>query len=178
MRRCFPSLLVCLLVSGSACAGSLERATAATFTAESLTGRILDLDSLRVRGPVILDFWATWCKPCAAEFVELQSLQNEFQGRGLTVIGISVDGPRNLSKVRPFVASRRIGFSIVLDEDSSLQEKFQVQTVPTTLLIDPTGVIAERHEGYEPGDLQEMKRLLLRMLPAASNSDSAPAPAR
>src|SRR5262249_26667577 len=92
------ALVAFALVSGQrpahAGGGSIER-RAPAFTVRSLEGMTLRLDALRARGPVVLDFWATWCTPCVAAIPELEQAAKDLGPRGLTIVGVSVDGPRN-----------------------------------------------------------------------------------
>src|SRR5205085_11886664 len=95
----------------------------------------------RAKGPVLLDFWATWCKPCLAAIPELQKLSAELGPRGLTVIGVSTDGPNNFAKVRPFAKKLGIGYPVAIDEDGTLAQKYLVRAMPTTVLIDASGAV-------------------------------------
>jgi cytochrome c biogenesis protein CcmG/thiol:disulfide interchange protein DsbE len=154
-------------------------APAPRFKARTIDGQKIELDRLRRSGPVLLDFWATWCKPCLAAIPELQAMHKEYAGRGLTVVGISVDGPRNFAKVRPFVARLGIGYPVVLDEDGSLQQKYQVRAMPTTVLVDTAGSIVKVVQGFRPGEGAELKRAveaLLREPPRASGDSLSFAP--
>jgi len=153
-------------------AGSIER-LAPAFTVRSLEGKTLRLDSLRVRGPVVLDFWATWCKPCVAAIPELEQTARDLSPRGLTVLGVSVDGPRNYAKVRPFVAKLGISYPVTLDEDGALQEKYQVRSIPTTVLIARGGAIVKVVQGYRPGESQTLRAAIEALLPAAVDSTAA-----
>ena len=135
---------------------SLERSRAPAIRARTVGGEALNLDQLLAKGPVLLDFWATWCHPCLAELPELEKLHRKYRDRGLTVVGVSVDGPRNFAKVRPFAAKLGLTFPIVLDEDGRLQQLYQVRAMPTTVLIDASGVIASVREGYRPGDSRRL----------------------
>ena len=150
-----------------------NRTIAPRFVAESLTRDPLDLDVLRRRGPVLLDFWATWCKPCVTAIPEIERLHQTYAGRGLTVVGISVDGPRNFAKVRPFVTRLGITYPVALDEDGSLQQKFQVRAMPTSVLIDTAGTIVHTWQGFRPGETEHWKARIEALLPARAVSDSA-----
>jgi peroxiredoxin len=147
--------------------------SASPFTARTLEGKRLDLATLERRGPVLLDFWATWCEPCMASLPELELIQHRYLARGLTVVGISVDGPRNFSKVRPFVSRVGLTFPIVLDEDGSLQERYQVRAMPTSFLIDGAGRIVHVQTGYRPGSNEEVESAIRRLLSAAAGDSSA-----
>jgi peroxiredoxin len=137
-------------------------------------GEMLSLGDLLARGPVLLDFWATWCKPCVASVPALQSLYDRLRDDGFTVVGISVDGPRNFSKVRPFVTRMGITYPIAIDRDGSLQRFFQVTAVPTTILLDADGRIAAVTQGYRPGEEKEMEAAVRALLPApARRGDGA-----
>jgi cytochrome c biogenesis protein CcmG, thiol:disulfide interchange protein DsbE len=141
---------------------------APAFKTRTLDGHPLDLATLTHRGPVLLDFWATWCEPCIASLPELEAIQRRHQARGLTIVGISADGPRNFSKVRPFVARYDLTFPIVLDEDGSLVERYQVRAMPTTILIDGSGRIVTVRTGYRPGANDEIEAAIRTLLTAAA----------
>jgi peroxiredoxin len=140
------------------------RPEAPAFRVKSVTGEALALETLLAKGPVLLDFWATWCKPCLASLPEIQALHERHAEAGLTVIGVSIDGPRNFSKVRPFVRRLGLDYAIVLDEDGSLQRRYQVQAIPLTVLIGRDGRVARVVQGFRPGEgeaLGEAVRALL-----------------
>jgi peroxiredoxin len=143
------------------------------FKVKDTRGQTLDLGVLIRKGPVLLDFWATWCKPCHAALPELESWHRRYGARGLTVIGISIDGPRNYSKVRPFVARMGVTYPIVIDEDERLQHLYQVLAVPTAILIDSTGAIAGVRTGYRPGEGAEMERTIRTLLHAPDEKKGA-----
>ena len=156
------------------------------FRVRSVTGETLELSVVRARGPVLLDFWATWCRPCLAALPETESLHRRYGSRGLTVIGVSIDGPRNYTKVRPFAARLGLTYPIVLDPEGRLQESFGVIAVPTAILVDSTGTVALATQGYRPGEGARLEAAIERLLgpvPADTDSgaavaDSAAVPAR
>ena len=160
-------LLGCVALAASSlhAAPELPRPPAPRFRLVSLSGNDLDLAELRTRGPVLLDFWATWCKPCLAALPELESIHDAYAARGLTVIGISTDGPRNFAKVRPFVARHGITYPIALDEDGDMQQKFQVRAMPMTVLIDTAGTIVHVSQGFRPGEGSRLRAAIDGLLP-------------
>ena len=180
--------IVTLAAPGRA-AAQLAHARAPGFKLESVSGAKLDLATLRGKGPVLLDFWATWCKPCLAAIPELEAIHKEYSPRGLTLIGVSTDGPRNFSKVRPFVARQGITYPIALDEDGDMQQKYQVRAMPMTVLIDTSGAIVHVSQGFRPGEGSKLRAAIMKLLPAmpaateaapveSAPSDSTPGTAR
>jgi peroxiredoxin len=151
-----------------------NRSIAPSFKVRTLEGRTLELNELRSHGPVLVDFWATWCKPCVASLPELEDLHKRYVARGLTVIGVSIDGPRNFAKVRPFVARTGLTYPIVLDEEGDLQEGFRVVAVPTSFLIGRDGAITRVQQGYRPGETAALATAIETALgPAVTASGSA-----
>jgi cytochrome c biogenesis protein CcmG, thiol:disulfide interchange protein DsbE len=120
----------------------------------------LSLDEARRTGPVLVDFWATWCKPCLASLPEIQALHRKYGPRGLTVVGVSIDGPRNAARVRPFVARLGLTYPIVFDDDGRLQQRFDVRGVPNAVLVDTSGAIVRRFTGYRPGEGAALARAI------------------
>lgn len=150
-------------------------ASAPDFRATTLEGRPIELSKLLERGPVLIDFWSTWCKPCLHSLPEIEAIHRDFSARGLTVLGVSIDGPRNFSKVRPFAARMGLTYPIVLDEDGSLQQRFQVRAVPTALVVDTTGTIAHTLQGFRPGEGRTLREAVEAVLPPRTE-EAVPSP--
>lgn len=100
----------------------------------------------------VIDFWATWCPPCVRSIPELNKLYLEFQEKGVNFVGISIDGPRNQSKLKPFVNSLGVKYTVLRDVNSEIASDFNVSSVPTLMIFDSEGDIVFIHEGYRPGD--------------------------
>lgn len=105
------------------------------------------------RGKVVLvNIWATWCKPCVMELPELQKLHHA-HGDDFVVVGINVDKPRLHPKMHGMIAQHGIDYPVVLDPDGQSQGTFGVNGYPTSVLIDRNGVVRWRREGIiQPGD--------------------------
>ena len=99
---------------------------------------------------MLLDFWATHCKPCIKAMPKLQALQEKYESKGLTVLGVNEDGPHGQTKVAPFLRSKKNSFSIALDTDGGVMRRMQVGALPTTILIGQDGEILYKQGGYDP----------------------------
>lgn len=127
--------------------------------------RTLDGDSLRLselRGRVVLvNFWATWCAPCRLEMPGFQDVWEDYQDRGFTIVGLSVDrGVR--SDVAEWIRRREITYPIAFPTGAIVQAYGGARVVPTSILIDRQGRIVHRVEGFyaEPVLRAAVKRLL------------------
>ncbi len=123
----------------------LERAAGA-FEATDTVGRTVDLALLR-GNVVLLNAWATWCKPCREEIPFLSDLQSREASRGLRVVGVNVDEASDREGV--LAAEQRLGirYTVWLDPDASVQTLMGTTAVPATVLLDRSGRVLWRHVG-------------------------------
>jgi cytochrome c biogenesis protein CcmG, thiol:disulfide interchange protein DsbE len=110
---------------------------------------LLDLAAYRGR-VVYLDFWASWCVPCHESFPWMNNMQAQFGADGLSVIAVDVDHER--AAAEQFLRTHPAQFRIVYDPQGLLAEKFGVRGMPSSFLIDRTGHIQSRHEGFRLAD--------------------------
>ncbi|NJM15469.1 MAG: TlpA family protein disulfide reductase [Bacteroidales bacterium] len=108
----------------------------------------------------LVDFWAVWCKPCVLSIPKMNSIFDEYKEKGVHLVGINVDGPRNQSKVKPFVLSKKISYTILLDPEQEIMQLLNVSSLPTLLLINHKKEVVWRHEGFQPGDEYLIKQAL------------------
>ncbi|HKJ79505.1 MAG TPA: TlpA disulfide reductase family protein, partial [Prolixibacteraceae bacterium] len=80
------------------------------------------------------------------------ALYAEFQNKGVEFIGVNVDAPRSIAKVKPFANSMNVEYPIVLDPDQDLVSQFNVTVFPTLLVFNQNGEEVFVHEGFNPGD--------------------------
>lgn len=100
--------------------------------------------------PVIVSFWATWCKPCLKEMEAIKELQEEWQGK-VRVVSISIDDARSKAKVPAFVKSKELPFEIFMDSNQELFKSLGGSTVPFVFIYHK-GKPVYKHSGYTPGD--------------------------
>lgn len=112
----------------------------------------------------IIDFWATWCKPCVKAMPELNGLYNAYKDKGVGMIGLSVDSPRNVAKIGPFVRSMGIDYPVLLDLDQKLMGEYNVVAIPTLIVLNDKGEVLYKHTGYQPGDKTILKNKLESLL--------------
>jgi peroxiredoxin len=123
------------------------------FTARDVDGKTFRLSDHLGRQVVLLDFWATYCEPCKAEFPHLRALYDEGRSRGLLVVGVAMDGPESLADVPAFVSRYGLDFPVVLDDDSRIASLYDPKkSMPLSVLVDRAGHVAVVREGYNPGD--------------------------
>lgn len=102
---------------------------------------------------VLLNVWATWCHPCRDEIPELRVLHDKYKARGLEVVGVSVDADGAEENVRQFMQDFQMDYPVWFDPGERISAQFLVIGVPTTFLIDRTGVLRWRKTGpIQPGD--------------------------
>lgn len=143
-------------------------AMAPDYAAASLDGEMVDLASFRGRA-VLLNIWATWCRPCVKEMPALQRLHEQFSDDGLVVIGVSVDNPALVmgdatEAVRKFVDEYGLTFEILLDPESRIESGYPVAGLPMTYLIDRDGKIHDRILGPRPWDEPVMEPEIRQLL--------------
>lgn len=117
-----------------------------------LEGNSMNIDDIKGDKLTVLDFWATWCRPCINSIPELIKLSDKFQDKGVRFVGINADSPRNRSKVKPFSSSMGITYPVLLDFDQQLQSDYFINGFPTLLILDEAGKVLFTHVGFIQGD--------------------------
>ncbi|MEE4249623.1 MAG: TlpA disulfide reductase family protein [Alcanivoracaceae bacterium] len=111
---------------------------------------------------IYLDFWASWCVPCRQSFPWLNEMQAKYAAQGLQIVGINVD--RRHADARRFLADHAAQFPLVMDPAGSLAEQYQLQGMPSAVLISPDGKELQRHIGFRADRTDEYEAGLLRLL--------------
>jgi peroxiredoxin/outer membrane lipoprotein-sorting protein len=127
------------------------------FTLTDLDGINWTLSSLKGR-VVLVNFWATWCGPCKMELPYVEKLYEEFQGKGLVVLAISNENPE---KIRRYMKAARYEFPALLDTQFEAWGAYRVTAIPSTLIVDRQGDVAEHFVGAQSE--QTLRRSLARL---------------
>ena len=155
-------ILICGLLGG---AGRGLAAEGVQFVLPDLEGNQVSLQEELAQGPVVLDFWATWCKPCIQALPKLAQIAADYQDRGVRVYTVNIDGPRNLAKIRPFLQRHQLKLPVLLDRTNQVMKQFQFLAPPATLVLTAEGGVVYRHQGYQPGDEAQLRAALEALVP-------------
>lgn len=156
------------------CATTLHSASAAKQgdTAPSCTLNAL-ADSQRhelqsLRGKVVyVDFWASWCAPCAKSFPFLNDLHKKYAARGLEILAINLD--EQPADAQNFLSNHPADFAIATDLLGQCAENFAVEAMPSSYLIDRKGIVRHVHFGFRPNEAEQLHGLLEQLLAESGN---------
>lgn len=134
------------------------------WRARCADGARIEFHDTLAEGPVVLSFWATWCKPCLRELPHLEKLQKKYDGR-VSVLAINIDETRSVNKVRPFLKSKGIDLRVPMDTSGDIRRLLQIgSAVPYVLVYDRHGNEVYSHTGYKDGDEQELEMQVRALL--------------
>ena len=117
-----------------------NRKPAPDFTLKDANGQTVKLSDYKGK-VVLLNFWATWCGPCALEIPWFEQFQQDYRSKGFEVVGVSMD-EEGWKAVKPYIAEKKINYRIVLGNDSVGELYGGVDSLPTTFIIDREGRFA------------------------------------
>ncbi|MCP5287291.1 MAG: TlpA family protein disulfide reductase [Burkholderiaceae bacterium] len=118
------------------------------FTLKTLDGPALRL--AEQRGQVVLvNFWASWCAPCKVEMPHLNRLADKYRDIGVVMLAVNVDD--DPKKAAAEARKLGINFPVLLDTAKTASKAYQLQAMPTTVLVDRDGKVRHVHQGYRAG---------------------------
>jgi|TARA_B100001142_G_scaffold320928_1_gene366814 thiol-disulfide isomerase/thioredoxin len=146
---------------------SQEKRSLPNVTVTTLEGKIFNIAELNNnKKPMVISFWATWCKPCKQELNNIAEVYEEWQNEtGIKLIAVSIDDTRSMAKVAPYVNSSDWEYEVYLDPNKNLCRSLGVSTVPHTFLINSKKEIVWQHRGYVEGDEEELYDEILKLVP-------------
>ncbi|MDP2387287.1 MAG: TlpA disulfide reductase family protein [Bacteroidota bacterium] len=146
------SILVVILMSFTS--PSLFTTEIPSATVKKLDGSKVSTTGFNNDGkPIIISFWATWCKPCKKELDAIAENYSEWQKEtGVKLIAISIDDARSSSKVAPDVKAKGWEYEVYIDENQDFKRAMNVNNVPHTFLLNGKGEIVWSHNSYAEGD--------------------------
>jgi peroxiredoxin len=131
------------------------------FTLKNLQGQNLNL--VEQRGQIILiNFWASWCGPCRKEMPVLQKLHDKYQDLGVAVWGVNVEQENQAG--RDFLAGLNLSFPIFFDQTNKISETYQVEAMPTTVIVDRDGKVRYVFKGYKSGYEKKYAKAIKKLI--------------
>ncbi len=131
------------------------------FTLKSLEGTNLRLDEYKGQ-VVLINFWASWCGPCRQEMPLLDRIHQRYSDAGFAVLGVNVEG--QIAPAKEIADSTGVTFPLLIDENQRVAEVYDLEAMPSSVLVDRDGVVRYVHRGYKPGDeakyLEVVKQLI------------------
>ena len=149
-------ILAVLMVFGMAIEVSAQLPS---VTLKDINGKTVTTDTLSNNGnPMIISFFATWCKPCNRELDAISEVYEEWQEEtGVKLVAISIDQAQNINKVKPLVDQHEWPFeTVLLDPNGEFKRQLGIQMIPYVLIIDGQGKIVYKHNGYTDGAEEEL----------------------
>lgn len=158
--------LICLLIFQSIATSETDKGKKIpAVTLKNMDGKEVNTAKLSNDGnPMIISFWATWCKPCKLELSTIAENYEDWQDEtGVKLIAVSIDDQRSTKSVKPYVNAAGWEYDVLLDVNSEFKRAMGVNIPPQTFLVDGTGNIVWSHTGFVPGNEHELHEELLKI---------------
>jgi len=145
---------------------SARRKTIPVISIKDMNGNIFSTGDISNDGkPIILDFWATWCKPCVRELSAIADNYDDWvKETGVKLYAISIDDARSSSQVKPFVDGKGWSYSILLDQNSDLKRAMGVGPIPMTFVLNGKGEIVWSHTTFAEGNENDVIEVVRKIV--------------
>jgi cytochrome c biogenesis protein CcmG, thiol:disulfide interchange protein DsbE len=156
-------LIVLSGLLGMAARPPLVGSPAPEIVLKDLQGRDVKLSDLRGK-VVLVNFWATWCKPCKEEMPSMEILWDNFKSEDFVLLAISMDRVTTKKDISPFLESMRLTFPILTDSWGQTDKRYKLMGVPETYIIDQKGVLREKVIGPRDWTLADSVATIVQLL--------------
>ncbi len=156
-------VIMTLLVSGFITAQEAKQgAKLPSVNVKTLDGQVFNVRNINNDGkPIIISFWALWCKPCKKELDAYNDNYEDWRDEtGVKIIAVSIDDSRSTAKVLPFVNGKDWEFDVLLDPNGDFKRAMSVNLIPHTFILDGEGNIVYQHTSYYEGLEDEIFELV------------------
>jgi thiol-disulfide isomerase/thioredoxin len=153
-----PSVILCAQ-EDTAYSHPLEGKAAPGFQGSSMQGAAISLEALKGK-VVVLNFWATWCKPCRMEFGKLNKLVEKYKGQDVVFLSITTDSKE---EAEALLKKKKLN-TTVIPSSKKILELYKVQMLPTNIVIDKEGKITGALVGYTPEVGEEIGNMIEKCL--------------
>ena len=144
-----------------------------SVTIKNIDGNSFDTKDITNDGkPIIISFWALWCKPCKLEMDAYnENYADWVEETGVKIYAVSIDDARSTAKVLPFVSGKGWTMEMLLDPNSDFKRALNFQNVPQTFILDGKGNIVWQHTSFAEGGEYEIIKLLRKVANGEDISD-------
>ena len=151
------------VLSLAVCAGFAQRLPSVNI--KDLNGKQINTASLNNGGkPMIINFWATWCKPCLKEMGAINDAYLDWVDEtGGKMYAVSIDDSRSSARVKTIANAQAWEFEVLLDENGDFKRAMNVANPPHVFVIDGKGNVVFQHNGYSDGSEQELIEVVRRL---------------
>lgn len=140
-------IFLSVLLSGFVASPVFSGSKMPAFTLENaVTGEKISSQQFRGKSLLVI-FFATWCPPCLQEIPNLIDLQNQYQGKGFSVVGLSVD-TEGKQVIQKLVKREKINYPIMMADNSVTRDFGGVYGIPTSFLVNSRGTVVKKYTGY------------------------------
>lgn len=152
-----------LLISGMILCALVASAQLPNVRLQDINGNTVQTAEISNDGkPVIISFWATWCKPCIRELKAIHEVYPDWQDEtGVKMIIVSIDQAQDANRVKPMVDGFGWEYEVLLDPNGDFKRAMNVQNVPHVFVLDGKGKIVYNHTGYTDGGEEDIYEALL-----------------
>lgn len=133
---------------------------------KTMEGEVFNTSEISNDGkPIIITFWATWCKPCIKEHDAINDVYDDWVDEtGVKLYAVSIDNARSSKSVMPMVNGKDWDFDVLLDENGDFKRKMNVNVPPHTFILNGEGQIVWQHVGYLEGDESEYIEVVEKLI--------------
>lgn len=173
MKKVFFGLLIVFAFIEIAAAQNSECRPIPAADVKTVDGKKINSSKFANDGkPIIISFWATWCKPCKKELDAISENFEEWQKEtGVKLIAISIDDSRSSGKVGTDAKSHAWDYEVYIDENQDFKRAMNVNNVPHTFIVNGKGEIVWQHNSYAEGDEEHLYEILKKVAKGEKVSD-------